>query len=325
MQNSNFSLVDLGGNSTDDIDISDAGTILMPCGKLRDHPLRLSSYDNIYLRELELSISRYGILSPLLVRPLDDGCFQIIAGHYRLRAALRLGFQECPVTAIHCDDITAKTLLATSNYQERNFTAMEEGLIIQDLYEQDRLDFNDIGRLFKKSKSWVSRRLSLVLSLDEAVQNDVQKGLLKARTAQEIALLPRGNQLAFARCVMENNLSKDEVSSLVQAIRKSGFKEDMLNDCIVNPRAFLESHKNLSRKKKVRASKNSVIKADEMIISINKANIFLQKLIDYLESGKIDSLSTEERLLFQKTCSGINLTMTQFSRVYMKVTHNITV
>lgn len=323
MQSPNFSLVDLVGNSTSS---SDAGTILVPCGKLRDHPLRLNSYDKMYLRELELSISRYGILSPLLVRSLDDGCFQVIAGHYRLRAALRLGYQECPVTIIDCDDITAKALLATSNYQERYFTAMEEGLIIRDLHQQDRLDFTDIGRLFNKSKSWVSRRLSLVLSLDEILQDDVQKGFLKARTAQEIALLPRGNQLAFARCVMENSLSKDEASSLVQAIKKSGFQEDIFNDCIVNPRVFLENQKSAGRKKKVgRDQKNSASKVEELISSLNRTNIFLQKLINYLESGKMDHLSTEERLLFQKACSSVNLTTTQFARVYMKATLKTTV
>jgi len=58
------------------------------------------------------------------------------------------------------------------------------------LHEYDGLDLQGIGKLFNKSKSWVSRRLSLVLNLEDSVQADVQKGLLKARTAQEIWLHP---------------------------------------------------------------------------------------------------------------------------------------
>jgi len=186
MQNSNFSVAGKDDNS------GHGSVVFIPCGKLKDHPLRLNNYDEMYVRELEISISCHGLFNPLLVRPASDGYFEILSGHYRLRAVLRLGWQSCPATIIDCDDIAAKALLLTSNSSQRHFTAIEEGLIIRNLHEYDGLELDGIGKLFNKSKSWVSRRLSLVLNLEESVQADVQRGLLKARAAQENCLIAPG-------------------------------------------------------------------------------------------------------------------------------------
>lgn len=313
MQKSNFSIVDKDGNG------GQGSVVFIPCDKLKDHPLRLNNYDEIHLRELEISISRHGIFNPLLVRPAQEGYFEILSGHYRLRAVLRLGWQSCPATIIiDCDDIAAKALLLTSNSSQRHFTAIEEGLIIRNLHEHDGLELDGIGKLFNKSKSWVSRRLSLVLNLEESVQADVQRGLLKARTAQEIALLPRGNQREFAQCVKENNLGKEDTAVLVQVLKKAGFDHDVFSDCINDPRAYLQSTKRNNPQKKVNTTGNGSYNIDTVISAVTRTDFTLQRLIIFLDQ-KINDLSKEEMASFRNACAKLNLTIAEFSGKYMKI------
>ena len=289
--------------------------VLVPCTKLRDHPLRLNYFDEIYIHELAYSIARYGMFNSLLVRLLEDGYYQIISGHNRLRAVLNLHWLNCPVTEIDCDDIIAKSLLAVSNSLDRHFSAIEEGLIVRDLHEQDKLDLTAIGKLFKKSKSWASRRLSLVSNLEESVRDDVQKGLLKARTAQEIASLPRGNQMVFSNCVKEHNLSKDETSKLVQVLKNAEFNDNVFDACINNPKDYLQNIP--TSKEKVKPKEVTHKEDSSVIFLVNKVNSSLRRLVISMEE-KAGSLSKEEMVSLKKACSGFNFNIITFSKVYEK-------
>ena len=290
--------------------------ILMPCAKLIDHSLRLNYFDEVYIHELSHSIARYGLFNSLLVRLLEDDHYQIISGHNRLRAVLKLRWLSCPVTVIDCDDIIAKAMLAVSNSFDRHFSAIEEGLIVRDLHEQDKLDLTAIGKLFKKSKSWASRRLSLVLNLDEGIREEVQKGLLKARTAQEIVSLPRGNQMVFADCVKEHNLSKDETSKLVQALKSTGFNDKVFDACIRNPKGYLQNI--LISKDKEKPEKVTQKEKSSLISMTNQVNFILQSLLVSMEE-KSGDLSKEEMALLKKACSGLNFNIVRFSKLYEKI------
>lgn len=260
---------------------SNTGNVItVPCSKLIDHPLRVKVFDELYIQELTFSIARYGLFSPLLVRKLDDACYQVISGHCRLKAILRLKWTHCPLTVIDCDDITAKMLLASSNSSSRYFTAIEEGLIIQSMHDQDGLEFSDICKLFRKSNSWVSRRLSLILNLKEHIQNDVQKGLIKARTAQEIALLPQGKQSVFAESVKKHALSKDETSKLVQAIKNSDFNDQIFSACISDPKDYL---KNIQNNHQKITPKDAEPKDNSILILVNKLNTNMKQLVLSME------------------------------------------
>jgi len=289
--------------------------ITVPCNKLMDHPLRFKCFDELYIQELTFSITRYGLFSPLLVRLMDDGCYQVISGHCRLKAILKIKWSNCPVTVIDCDDIMAKILLASSNSSSRYFTAIEEGLIIQSMHEQDNLEFADISKLFRKSKSWVSRRLSLVLNLEQNVQNDVQKGLIKARTAQEIALLPQGNQTVFTDCVKKHDLKKDETSELVQALKKSDFNDDIFNACVNNPRAYL---KNIQDSKQKIIPEDVVPKDNSIFYLVNKVNNNMKQLVMSMEE-KFGGLTKEEMTALKKACSKLNFNIIHFSNAYKKM------
>lgn len=89
----------------------------------KDHPFRVTD-DEAMLRTTE-SIAQYGVLTPLIARPLDDGTYEIISGHRRAHAAEAAGLTEVPVIVRQMDDDAATVLMVDSNLQRENILPSE--------------------------------------------------------------------------------------------------------------------------------------------------------------------------------------------------------
>ena len=89
----------------------------------KNHPFRVVD-DEAMLRTTE-SIAQYGVLTPLIARPLEDGTFEIISGHRRAHAALAAGLTEVPVLVRQMDDDAATVLMVDSNLQRENILPSE--------------------------------------------------------------------------------------------------------------------------------------------------------------------------------------------------------
>ena len=88
----------------------------------KDHPFRVK--DNEDLQALCDSIREYGVLSPLLARPTEDG-YEIVSGHRRKAAALRLGLDKLPVLVRDMTDDEDIILMVDSNIQRENLLPSE--------------------------------------------------------------------------------------------------------------------------------------------------------------------------------------------------------
>ena len=89
----------------------------------KDHPFKVVD-DEAMLRTTE-SISQYGVLTPLIARPLEDGTYEIISGHRRAHAAEAAGLTEVPVLVRQMDDDAATVLMVDSNLQRENILPSE--------------------------------------------------------------------------------------------------------------------------------------------------------------------------------------------------------
>ena len=89
----------------------------------KDHPFQVK--DNEELQALRDSIREYGVLSPLLARPTEDG-YEIVSGHRRKAAALRLGLDKLPVLVRNMTDDEAIILMVDSNIQRENLLPSEK-------------------------------------------------------------------------------------------------------------------------------------------------------------------------------------------------------
>ena len=89
----------------------------------KDHPFKVVD-DKAMLRTTE-SIAQYGVLTPLIARPLEAGGYEIISGHRRAHAAEMAGLTEVPVLVRQMDDDAATVLMVDSNLQRENILPSE--------------------------------------------------------------------------------------------------------------------------------------------------------------------------------------------------------
>lgn len=187
----------------------------LPCHLLADHPLSTGFYDQAHLAGLTVSIKETGLLEPILVRPFEGGLYQILSGHYRLRAVRRLRWTEVTCRIEQCDDRTALVIYCTSNLLTRGLCAIEEACLLAGLIKEG-FTMKQAGALWGRSKSWVSRRVKLLTALDPQITEELGLGRLKPRLAQELARLPRGNhQARVLAAIKKHCLNKDEAAALI--------------------------------------------------------------------------------------------------------------
>ncbi len=193
------------------------GTVLaLPCHKLVEHPLRLAFYSQTHLAGLTASIKANGLLEPILVQPLEDGRYQILNGHYRVRAVRRLRQKEILSRVYHCNRRTALVIFCTANLLTKNLSPLEEAMMMSGLIKEAGFSLAQVGELWGHSKSWVSRRLKLLTVLDPQVKKELEQGSLRPRLAQELARLPQGNdQTRVLALVRRYHLTKDQTAQLI--------------------------------------------------------------------------------------------------------------
>ena len=114
----------------------------------KDHPFKVVD-DEAMLRTTE-SIAQYGVLTPLIARPLEDGTYEIISGHRRVHAAEAAGLTEVPVIVRDMDDDAATVLMVDSNLQREHILPSERAFAYKMKLEAmkhqgERLDLQEDG------------------------------------------------------------------------------------------------------------------------------------------------------------------------------------
>ena len=99
----------------------------------KNHPYKVEA--DLQMVELKESISRYGILNPLIVRPLLDGCYEIISGHRRKFAAEQLGYRKFPVIIRVLEDDDAIIAMVDSNLQREFISPSEKAFAYKMKYD----------------------------------------------------------------------------------------------------------------------------------------------------------------------------------------------
>lgn len=226
-------------------DLKKSGEILyLPCIKLVDHPLHMGFYLESHLEGLVTSIRESGLLEPVVVCPIEKDEYRILSGHYRIRAIRRLRWKTVLCRVIACDLRTSAVIYCTSNLLTRGISAIEEAYMISHLISEEKFTLLEIGKLWGRSKSWVSRRLALLIHLEPKLKKELGSGHLSPRVAQELIRLPQGNEQERVLTVIRKcHLNKDEAAHLIshwlhadeeekKAIEKIGYPKGNQNPAL---------------------------------------------------------------------------------------------
>jgi ParB family transcriptional regulator, chromosome partitioning protein len=174
-------------------------------------------FDEESLTELAASIAEMGVLQPILVRPLDDGTFELIAGERRWRAAQRAGLTSVPAVVRTTDDAGSVEQALVENLHRQDLTALEEAAAYQQLLDEFGLTHDQVATRVGKSRSAITNSLRL-LGLPPAVQHLLADGQLSAGHGRALLGTPdRARQEQLAREAAAGGWSVRMVEDAVRA------------------------------------------------------------------------------------------------------------
>lgn len=175
-------------------------------------------FDEEALSELADSISRHGVLQPLLVRPIIGGGYQLIAGERRWRASRIAGLTQVPVIIKELSDDEAAVISLIENLQREDLNPIEEAYGFASLIKDFSLTQEEAAQRVGKSRPAVANALRL-LKLPEQVIGYVRDGKLSAGHARTLAAIENEKTALFAAdTVIEKGLSVRETEKLVKAL-----------------------------------------------------------------------------------------------------------
>lgn len=153
----------------------------------RDQPRK--DFDDEELRQLADSIAKHGLIQPILVRPLQDGSYQIVAGERRWRASRLAGLDKVPVVIREMDDRETMEVALIENLQREDLNPIEESLGYKQLMDTYGLTQEQVSSRVGKSRSAVANALRL-LSLNENEIDAVKKGEITSGHARALLSIP---------------------------------------------------------------------------------------------------------------------------------------
>lgn len=206
-------------NSIEEIALTSAVKLkIMDIEPNRDQPRKI--FDEDALAELADSIAKHGVIQPLLVRPMPDGSYQLVAGERRWRASRMVGLTEVPVVIKELSDDEAMALALIENLQREDLNAIEEAQGIKALMDTLSLTQDEAAERVGKSRPAVANALRL-LKLPDSVIALVSDGKLSPGHARALlGFKDEQDIIETADLIIEKGLTVRDVEKLVKKRNK---------------------------------------------------------------------------------------------------------
>lgn len=181
----------------------------------KEHPFKVVD-DEAMLRTTE-SIAQYGVLTPLIARPLEDGNYEIISGHRRAHAAELAGLTEVPVLVRQMDDDAATVLMVDSNLQRENILPSERAYA----YKMKLEAMKHQGSRTDLTSSQVGTKLRTDQVMAEELgesRNQIQRYIRLTYLTPEVLDMVDQKQISFNPAVELSYLKAEEQEMFIQAM-----------------------------------------------------------------------------------------------------------
>lgn len=180
------------------------------------------------LEELAESIKSQGVMQPIVVRPLAEGRYEIIAGERRWRATQLAGLKTIPALIRDVPDEAAVAMALIENIQREDLNPMEEALALQRLQREFELTHAQVAQAVGKSRTTITNLLRLTNLRDE-VQRMLEHGDLEMGHARALLSLPEDDQADAAAQIVARGLSVRQTEALVRKLVETARQEPQEN------------------------------------------------------------------------------------------------
>ena len=199
------------------------GVIMMRVSDIEPRPGQpRKDFDQDAMAQLAESIATHGLIQPVVVRPEENGFYQIVAGERRWRASKMAGLTEIPVVIVDADDRKAAELALIENIQREDLNPIEEAEAYRALVEEHNMTQEEISKQVSKSRSAIANALRL-LELPVDVIEMVRKNELSAGHARALLGLRDPAKISeLARAAVAKGMSVRVLEQTVRAINSAG-------------------------------------------------------------------------------------------------------
>ncbi|PIT98356.1 MAG: hypothetical protein COT71_01065 [Candidatus Andersenbacteria bacterium CG10_big_fil_rev_8_21_14_0_10_54_11] len=182
----------------------------------------------VEMEELTQSIAQHGILQPLVVRRMEDGSYELVAGERRLRAAKELGWEKVP--CVVRKDVSSGSsqleLALIENIQRRDLNPVEEAMAYRQLNEEYGMTHEEIGERVGKSRVGITNSMR-VLQLPDEIQQGLVDSKITLGHAKAILMIPdEEKQVRFYRHLVEEGLTVRKAETRARRIQRAMHLDD---------------------------------------------------------------------------------------------------
>ena len=190
----------------------------------REQPRK--DFDEEALAQLSQSIMQFGVLQPIMVRPLPMGGYQIVAGERRYRASRMAGLTEIPAVIRELSDNETMELALIENLQREDLSPIEEAKGYKTLIDTYSLSQEQVAQTVGKSRPAIANTMRLLLLPDDVIAL-VEKGDLSQGHARALlALDNKALMSAVAEEAVKKGLSVRQVEKLVKDMSRTAPKRE---------------------------------------------------------------------------------------------------
>ncbi|MBR3835722.1 MAG: ParB/RepB/Spo0J family partition protein [Clostridia bacterium] len=206
-------------NSVEEINASTNKLKLMEIEPNHDQPRKI--FDEKALSELADSIAQHGVLQPLVVRPMANGGYQLVAGERRWRAARIAGLSEVPVIIKELTDEETIEIAMIENLQREDLNPLEEALGYSYMMKELKITQEEAAEKVGKSRPAITNSLRL-LKLPEEIQNMVRDNLISAGHARALLGFEKAEDMvSTANMIVKEDISVRQIEALVKLSKKA--------------------------------------------------------------------------------------------------------
>ncbi|AKV98700.1 chromosome partitioning protein, ParB family [Marinobacter sp. DSM 26671] len=197
-------------------------------GELREVPIDLiqrgryqprRDMDPAALQELADSIRQQGVMQPVVVRPIAEGRYELIAGERRWRATQMAGLDSIPAIIRDVPDEAAIAMALIENIQRENLNPIEEAFALQRLQDEFGLTQAQVAEAVGKSRTTITNLLRLI-GLSEDVRIMLEHGDLEMGHGRAMLTLAPELQMQVAKQVVAKSLSVRQTEALVRRVQQ---------------------------------------------------------------------------------------------------------
>jgi ParB family transcriptional regulator, chromosome partitioning protein len=264
--------------------------------KLSRRPLRVDLGDVGSLAE---SISKNGLLQPLIVRIIDD-YFEIIAGNRRFLACKQLSLRKIPCHIVDLPDKEAYEISLIENSQRKSMNPIEEG----QAYSRYIVDYgwggvSELAKVIGKSQEYVSKRMKL-LELPEKMKNEIIRHRIKTSIGEELAYIKdKDTQSRLARMVSQRHVTVKQLRHEIAAASQE------LKIGSNNTMDFQEGYR------------RAVVAFDKAIIALKLTHRRINDIIESIEDGDwlINSSLLQQRVVISSQIDSLLREKRKYSKL----------